>query len=77
MASQVSENPYSNPFTAQPNLIDNYEIQNSVESSYLQTDEDAEFKRAILQLIYVDDVTGLMDFLQLAATNRSQPANVE
>ena len=61
----------------QPNLIDNYEIQNSVESSYLQTDEDAEFKRAILQLIYVDDVTGLMDFLQLAATNRSQPANVE
>ena len=70
LASQVSDSrgqkSFSNPFTNNPNLIDNYEIQNSpVESSYMQTDEDAEFKRAILQLIYIDDVSGLMEFLQL------------
>jgi len=31
----------------------------------LETDEDAEFKRAILQLIYVDDISTFQNLLQL------------
>lgn len=39
--------------------IDNYEIRNtfsSAEEEPMMTDQDAEFKRTILQLIYLDDI---------------------
>lgn len=42
--------------------IDNFEIRNSFateENEILMTDQDAEFKRTILQLIYLDDTVTL------------------
>lgn len=45
--------------------IDKFEIRNSVEDSRLQTDEDANFKRSILQMIYNDDLAGLQSLLQI------------
>jgi len=46
----------------QNKFVDNFEIRNDTQYSddddedNLKTDEDAEFKRAILQLIFIDDV---------------------
>lgn len=55
---------YDQPHNA---YVDDYEIQNDIESNnnYMQTDENADFKRAILQLIFVDDLVGLQSLLQL------------
>lgn len=41
------------------------EIRIDQEEDYLLTDEDAEFKRAILQLIFLDDIATLKDLLQV------------
>jgi len=56
-------NEYNNYAPQMDQIVDNFEIQNSLGSEYMKTDEDAEFKRAILQLIYIDDLTSLMEFL--------------
>lgn len=45
--------------------VDNYEIRNSLQSDQpnpevLETDENADFKRAILQTIFLDDIQSFM-----------------
>lgn len=42
------------------------EIRIENEEDYMLTDEDAEFKRAILQLIFLDDIAALKDLLQIS-----------